>query len=297
MGAAINVDADYKIIARNISRVFRSKRACEKRKAFKAVDNINLWVKDGEFVTIVGPSGCGKSTFLDILAGLSDPTSGEIYIDGEKITGPSLDRGIVLQGYALFPWRTVKQNIEYGLEIKKVPKKERHEVSTRFIELVGLSGFGDHVPHELSGGMKQRVALARALAYDPKVLLMDEPFAAVDAQTREILQDELLSIWEKTGKTIVFITHSIEEAVFLADMVVVLSPGPGTVKAVVPVELPRPRRIRDIRNSIDFSRISGEVWNLLHGIEIPAAGNGLVPVYGGAVSFEAEKRHLDSAAL
>jgi NitT/TauT family transport system ATP-binding protein len=296
MRSAINADAGYKIFARNISRVFRSKRAGEKRKEFKAIDNINIQVKDGEFVAIVGPSGCGKSTFLDILAGLSDPTSGEIYIDGEKITGPSLDRGIVLQGYALFPWRTVRQNIEYGLEIKKVPKKERREVSVRFIELVGLTGFEDHFPHELSGGMKQRVALARALAYDPKVLLMDEPFAAVDAQTREILQDELLSIWEKTGKTIVFITHSIEEAVFLADTVVVLSPGPGTVKAAVPVELPRPRRIRDTRNSIDFSRISGEVWNLLHGIEIPAAGNGLVPVYGRPVSFEAEPPNLDSAA-
>jgi NitT/TauT family transport system ATP-binding protein len=297
LGTAINADAGYKILARNISRVFRSKRAGEKRKEFKAIDSINIQVRDGEFVTIVGPSGCGKSTFLDILAGLSDPTSGAIYIDGEKITGPSLDRGIVMQGYALFPWRTVRQNIEYGLEIKKVPKRERREVSARFIELVGLTGFEDHFPHELSGGMKQRVALARALAYDPEVLLMDEPFAAVDAQTREILQDELLSIWEKTGKTIVFITHSIEEAVFLADTVVVLSQGPCTVKAAVPVELPRPRRIRDTRNSIDFSRISGEVWNLLHGIEIPAVGTGLVPVYGGAANFEAEKRNLDSAAL
>jgi NitT/TauT family transport system ATP-binding protein len=297
VSTAINVNAGYKILARNISRVFRSKRTGEKRKEFKAIDNIDLRVRDGEFVTIVGPSGCGKSTFLDILAGLADPTSGEIFIDGRKVTGPSLDRGIVLQGYALFPWRTVRQNIEYGLEIKKTPKKERRGISTRFIELVGLTGFEDHFPHELSGGMKQRVALARALAYDPKVLLMDEPFAAVDAQTREILQDELLDIWEETKKTIVFITHSIEEAVFLADMVVVLSPGPGTVRAVVPVELPRPRRIRDVRNSIDFSRISGEVWNLLHGIEIPVAGNGLVPVYGGAASFEAEKRNLDSAAL
>jgi NitT/TauT family transport system ATP-binding protein len=295
LNTVINADAGYKILARNISHVFRSKRAGEKRKEFRAIDNITLRVRDGEFVTIVGPSGCGKSTFLDILAGLSDPTSGEIFIDGQRVTGPSLDRGIVLQGYALFPWRTVRQNIEYGLEIKKTPKKERRGISARFVELVGLTGFEDHFPHELSGGMKQRVALARALAYDPKVLLLDEPFAAVDAQTREILQDELLGIREKTKKTIVFITHSIEEAVFLADLVVVLSPGPGTVRAVVPVDLPRPRRIRDTRNSIDFNRISGEVWNLLHGIDIPPVEGGFVPAYTEGAG--AEKRGLDSAAL
>jgi NitT/TauT family transport system ATP-binding protein len=218
-----------KIVARNISRIFYIKRSGNERTAFTAVENLNLAVKKGEFVTIVGPSGCGKSTFLDILAGLSEPTTGDVYIDGNKVTGPGLDRGIVLQGYALFPWRTVRQNIEYGLEIKKIKKAARREISEHFIDMVDLKGFENRYPYELSGGMKQRVAIARALAYDPEVLLMDEPFAAVDAQTRELLQEELLRIWHKTGKTIIFITHSIEEAVFLADRVVVMGTNPGTM--------------------------------------------------------------------
>jgi len=255
---------NYKIVARGITRSFTVRRAGEGKREFTAVDNLNLKVKKGEFLTVVGPSGCGKSTFLDILAGLSEPTSGEIFIDGRKVKGPALDRGIVLQGYALFPWRTARQNIEYGLEIKRVPKAERHEISNRFIDLVELNGFEDNYPYELSGGMKQRVAIARALAYDPEVLLMDEPFAAVDAQTRETLQDELLKIWERTDKTIIFITHSIDEAVFLADRVAVMSTNPGTIKAYVDVDLQRPRRVGDTKNSIDFNWLTGEVWKLLH---------------------------------
>ncbi|MDR1930248.1 MAG: ABC transporter ATP-binding protein [Treponema sp.] len=286
---------DYKIAARNIGRIFHIKRAGEERREFKAIENMNLNVMKGEFVTIVGPSGCGKSTFLDILAGLSEPSGGEIFIDGRRVTGPALDRGIVLQGYALFPWRTVRQNIEYGLEIKKVKKHERRAISGRFIKLVDLKGFEDSFPHELSGGMKQRVAIARALAYDPEVLLMDEPFAAVDAQTRETLQDELLNIWEKTGKTIIFITHSIEEAVFLADRVAVMSTNPGTIKALVRVDLPRPRRMGNVRNSLDFSRITGAVWNLLHDHEGGEKRDGQRPwpIQG---YNEAEKRNADSAA-
>jgi NitT/TauT family transport system ATP-binding protein len=286
LNTVINFDTDYKIFTRNISRIFRSKRTGEKKKECKDIDNINLWVKDGEFVTVVCPSGCGKPTFLDMLAGLSEPTTGEIFIDGHNVTDPALDQSIVLQGHALFSWRTVRQNIAYGLKIEKVSKKDRHEISARFIELVG---FEDHFPHELSGGMKQRVVLA----YDPVVLLMDKTFAAVDAQTKEVLKDELLAIWEKTGKTIVFITHSIENAVFLADRVVVLSPG--TVRAIIPVELPRPRRISNTRGAIDFSRISGQVWNLLYGIDVPAAEGGVIPVYGEEAG--AEKLNLDSAAL
>lgn len=255
---------NYKIVARGIARSFTVRRAGDGKREFTAVDNLNLKVKKGEFLTIVGPSGCGKSTFLDILAGLSEPTRGEIFIDGRKVTGPALDRGIVLQGYALFPWRTARQNIEYGLEIKRVPKVERREISNKFIDLVELNGFEDNYPYELSGGMKQRVAIARALAYDPEVLLMDEPFAAVDAQTRETLQDELLKIWERTDKTIIFITHSIDEAVFLADRVAVMSTNPGTIKAYVDVDLPRPRRVGDTKNSIDFNWLTGEVWKLLH---------------------------------
>ncbi|MDR1388711.1 MAG: ABC transporter ATP-binding protein [Treponema sp.] len=284
---------EYKIVARNIGQIFHIKRAGEGRREFTAVENMNLTVKKGEFVTIVGPSGCGKSTFLDILAGLSVPSSGEIFIDDRKVSGPALDRGIVLQGYALFPWRTVRQNIEYGLEIKKIKRHERRAISDRFINLVDLQGFEDSFPYELSGGMKQRVAIARALAYDPQVLLMDEPFAAVDAQTREILQDELLSIWEKTGKTIIFITHSIEEAVFLADRVAVMSANPGTIKSVVRVDLSRPRRMGNVRNSIDFSRITGAVWNLLHDHETAEKRQ----TRPAAVYSEAEKRNIDSAAL
>jgi NitT/TauT family transport system ATP-binding protein len=255
----------YKIVAKGTGRVFKIKRGGERKRDFTALYNLNLKVKAGEFVTIGGPSGCGKTTFLDIMAGLSLPTSGEIYIDGKRITGPDLNRGIVLQGYALFPWRTVRKNIEYGLEVKKIPRSERRLISDKYIELVELNGFEDRYPHELSGGMKQRVAIARALAFDPEVLLMDEPFAAVDAQTRETLQDELLRVWEKTNKTIIFITHSIEEAVFLADRVVVMSSNPGAIRCFLNIDLPRPRRIRDVRNSDAFNRITGKVWNLLHG--------------------------------
>jgi NitT/TauT family transport system ATP-binding protein len=290
--------AEYKIVAKDISKVFQVKRPGEARREFVAVWNLNLTVQKGEFVTLVGPSGCGKSTFLDILAGLSEPSSGEILIDGRKVSGPALDRGIVLQGYALFPWRTVRQNIEYGLEIKKLKKSERKAVSDYFINLVELNEFADSYPYELSGGMKQRVAIARALAYDPEVLLMDEPFAAVDAQTREVLQDELLTIWEKTGKTIIFITHSIEEAVFLADRVAVMSTNPGAIARIIEVDLPRPRRSGDIRKSIDFSRITGVVWNLLHeGGAKKEAEDASAPPYRG-VSYGGELRQdLDSAAL
>ncbi|WP_150267110.1 ABC transporter ATP-binding protein [Paenibacillus tepidiphilus] len=253
----------HKISVSGVTRVYtrRSSEGAESR--FTALENISLTVRAGEFLTIVGSSGCGKSTLLDLIAGLAAPTAGELFIDGKKITGPALDRGIVMQGYALFPWRTVRRNVEFGLEIKKVPKKQRGAISDHFLQLVGLGGFADRYPYELSGGMKQRVAIARALAYDPEVLLMDEPFAAVDAQTRETLQDELLQIWEKTGKTIIFVTHSIDEAVALADRVVVLSPNPGRVREIVPVPLERPRRVADAQAAPEYSRIRHRVWELL----------------------------------
>jgi NitT/TauT family transport system ATP-binding protein len=279
-----------KIEIRDINRVFPTRnRGGDGPKEFVALKDLNLKVSKGEFVAIVGPSGCGKSTLLDILAGLAQPTSGAILIDGKKVTGPALDRGIVLQGYALFPWRTVRQNVEFGLEIKKIPKAERKVISARYINLVGLDGFGDHFPHELSGGMKQRVAIARALAYDPEVLLMDEPFAAVDAQTRETLQDELLRIWEETGKTIVFVTHSIEEAVFLADRVAVLATNPGTVKEVLDIDLPRPRHNSDIRSSAEFGWVRHKVWELLQNREIKAEGPlAYEPSVVNAISASAE---------
>ncbi len=258
------IETTDKIVVKNVAKVFNIKnRNTSDNKDFIAIENINLTVREGEFLTIVGPSGCGKSTLLDMIAGLSHPNSGEMYIDNKLITGPALDRGIVLQGYALFPWRTVQQNVEFGLETKKVPKGERSRISAEFINLVGLNGFEDRYPYELSGGMKQRVAIARALAYDPEVLLMDEPFAAVDAQTREILQDELLRIWEKTHKTIIFVTHSIDEAVGLADRVAVMSVNPGTIREVIEVKLPRPRRIGDVRSSVEFSWITHKIWELL----------------------------------
>lgn len=250
-----------KIDVRNVGRVYRVKRGGSKAKEFIAVKDVNLTVKQGEFLSIVGPSGCGKSTLLDMLAGLAPVNSGEIFIDGKLMTGPDLDRGIILQGYALFPWRSVRQNVELGLEIKGVPKKDRGAISDKYINLVGLQGFSDRFPYELSGGMKQRVAIARVLAYDPEVLLMDEPFAAVDAQTRETLQEELLQIWGKTGKTVVFVTHSIDEAVFLSDRVAIMNSNPGSIKEVVSIPLPRPRQ--GLRTSPEFNRIRQQVWELL----------------------------------
>lgn len=251
-----------KIVARNIRRVYHIKgKDGKKTTEFEAIKQLDLTVKQGEFLAIVGPSGCGKSTFLDVIAGLAKPSSGEIFIDGKLIKGPALDRGIVMQGYALFPWRTVRKNVEFGLEIKNVPKQDRGKISQKYIEMVGLKNFADRYPHELSGGMKQRVAIARALAYDPEVLLMDEPFAAVDAQTRETLQEELLRIWEQTKKTIVFVTHGIDEAVFLADRVAVMSSHPGTIKDIVTINLPRPRD--GIRSSADFGWIRHKIWELL----------------------------------
>jgi len=259
-----------KIVARNIRQVYKIKDSDGSGVAeFVAIKQFDLTVKQGEFLAIVGPSGCGKSTFLDMVAGLTKPNSGEIFIDGKLITGPALDRGIVLQGYALFPWRTVQKNVEFGLEIKKVPAKERQEISKRFIELVGLEKFADRYPHELSGGMKQRVAIARALAYDPEVLLMDEPFAALDAQTREILQEELLRIWETTKKTVIFVTHGIDEAVFLADRVAVMTANPGTLKEIVEIDLPRPRD-NSVRSSAEFGWFRHKIWELLQGEQIVA---------------------------
>jgi len=261
--AKIITESD-KIVINNVNMNFEIKRNNNGQdETFQALRDVNLTVKDREFLTIVGPSGCGKSTLLDLLAGLTRAESGEITIDNKLITGPALDRGIVLQGYGLFPWRTVRRNVEFGLEIKGVSAKDRREISDNFIRLVGLNGFEDRYPYELSGGMKQRVSIARALAYDPEVLLMDEPFAAVDAQTRDLMQDELLRIWEETHKTIVFITHNIEEAVGLADRVAVMSGSPGTIKEVINVNLPRPRRISDVRNTADFNLIAHHVRDLL----------------------------------
>ncbi len=231
-----------------------------------ALLDINLDVADKEFVCFIGPSGCGKTTLLRITAGLEKPDSGTLTVNNEPITGPGPDRGMVFQEYSLFPWRTVLKNITFSLELKKIPKSEREKIARDFLELVGLSKFADSYPHELSGGMKQRVAIARALVNDPDVLLMDEPFGAVDAQTRNRLQHELLNIWEKKKKTVLFITHSVDEAVFLADKVVVFTARPGRVKEVISIDLPRPRE----RTSFEANAVREHLLATL-GAEIQAA--------------------------
>jgi len=238
---------------------------------FTALDDVSFDLAEGELLVLVGPSGCGKSTLLDLLGGLTAPTSGRILLDGRPVTGPGLDRGIVFQQYALLPWRTARANIEFGLEAEGLPARTRREVADHHLELVGLAGFGDRYPHELSGGMKQRVAIARSLAFDPEVLLMDEPFAALDAQTRESLQDELLRIRLETGKTILFITHGIDEAVYLGQRVAVLTPRPGRVKTIVDVDIDR--TVDDVRSSEEFRHHRHIVWTELHSETDPAAGS------------------------
>ncbi|HYN97949.1 MAG TPA: ABC transporter ATP-binding protein [Pilimelia sp.] len=228
-----------------------------------ALSDVDLTIAGGEFLVIVGPSGCGKSTLLEMLGGLAEPTAGRVLVDGAPVTGPGLDRGIVFQQYALFPWRTARGNVEFGLEAKRVPRRERAARARDYLDLVGLAGFHDRYPHELSGGMKQRVAIARSLAYDPAVLLMDEPFAAVDAQTRDGLQDELLRIWERTGKTILFITHGISEAVYLGQRVAVMTSRPGRIKQVIDIPLTGRTGKGDLRSSPEFGRYRHEIWSLL----------------------------------
>jgi NitT/TauT family transport system ATP-binding protein len=226
------------------------------------LEAVNLIAGGGEFVSIVGPSGCGKTTLLQILDGLLLPTRGHVLVDGRPVDGPGRDRAVVFQDPALLPWRTVLRNVTYGLECLKVDAREARRAAEWWLDFVGLSGFGLHYPYELSGGMQQRVNLARALAVDPSILLMDEPFAALDAQTRESMQAELLAIWERSPKTVVFVTHDIGEAIFLADRVVVLSSRPGRVRAAIPVPLPRPRE-DSLRQGAWFRDCVGHIKALL----------------------------------
>ena len=226
------------------------------------LDGVDLNIRKGEFITLVGPSGSGKSVLLDIIGGLTQASKGIVQLDGTTITRPDPKTGYVFQQYALFPWRTALSNIEYALEVRGVPKRERTDRARYFLALFGLSGFEDRYPNQLSGGMQQRVAIARALASNPEVLLMDEPFAALDAQTREILQSELLKIWEKINTTVIFVTHSIDEAIYLADRIVVMTARPGTVKEIIDIDLPRPRD-GDIRSSTEFNAHRARVWEAL----------------------------------
>ena len=223
-----------------------------------ALDPTDLSVEDNDFITILGPSGCGKSTLLRIIAGLDQPTSGFVELDGSRVSRPGADRGMVFQSYTLFPWLTVKKNICFGLREKGVPAKEQSEIATYFMEQVGLTQFANHFPRMLSGGMQQRTALARALANDPKILLLDEPFGALDHQTRSLMQELLLSIWEKHRKTVLFVTHDIEEAIFMANRVLVMTARPGRIKADVPVSIPHPRDY-NIKTSPDLAALKEQL--------------------------------------
>jgi ABC-type nitrate/sulfonate/bicarbonate transport system ATPase subunit len=228
-----------------------------------AVKDISLSVTDGRFMSIVGPSGCGKTTLLNIVAGFIATSSGSVLIDGKAISGPGPDRGVVFQSYALFDWLTVRENIEFGPRMAGVKARERSQRADTFLSMVGLRKFANRYPYELSGGMRQRVAIARALANDPEILLMDEPFASLDAQTRELMQEELLKIWEATGKTILFITHSVDEAIYLSTDVAVMSYRPGRIKQMFPVALPYPRADYSIRTDERFLQLKVAITELV----------------------------------
>lgn len=227
-----------------------------------ALEDINLSIETGEFAVVVGPSGCGKSTLLNIVAGLERASSGSVRLQGREITGPGADRGMVFQSYTLFPWLTVRKNIEFGLRLRRVPAKKRLTVARRYLELVGLHDFENALPKELSGGMQQRVAIARVLANQPQMLLMDEPFGAVDAQTRLLLQELLLDVWRAEQSTVLFITHDIDEAILLADTVYIMSRRPGAIKEHIPIPLSRPRD-HEATVSPEFMRIKRRIMGLL----------------------------------
>ena len=246
------------IAARDITMVFAGRAG-----PVKALDDVTVEVPDGHFACLVGASGCGKSTLLNIMAGLVRPTSGTVYVDEEPVVGPGTDRGMVFQSYTLYPWLRVRENVEFGPSLKGVAKGERRKIADALLEEMGLSEFARAYPKELSGGMKQRVAIARALANEPKVLLMDEPFGALDALTRSSAQRFLTEIWEHHRRTIVFVTHDIDEAVFLGDTVFVMSPRPGRVREIVPIDIPRPRSFDDL-GSPHFAELKHRILSLIY---------------------------------
>ncbi len=234
-----------------------SKEYIQNNSTFKALDNVSLQIEKGEFLCLLGPSGCGKTTLLNSVAGFEKINSGSIEINGKQVLEPSISNVTIFQNYGLLPWRTVQKNVELGLESKKLSKKERHDIASKYIGLVGLSKFSKSHPSQLSGGMQQRVAIARALAVDPEIIFMDEPFGALDALTRLKMQDEISNIWEQQKKTIIFVTHDIEEAVFLADRIVIMTPNPGKIKSIISVPLARKRD----RTSHDFLKIRDRVFS------------------------------------
>ncbi|HBR01995.1 MAG TPA: nitrate ABC transporter ATP-binding protein [Ruminiclostridium sp.] len=247
-----------KVKIRNVTKTYSSKRG-----DVIALNGFNLDIKENEFICVVGPSGCGKSTMLNILAGLDNATSGEILVDGNVIHGPSPDRGVVFQQYALFPWLTVKKNVEFGLRLKKLSRQEVSDIADHYIEMVGLQDFKNSYPKELSGGMKQRVAIARAYAMQPKLLLMDEPFGALDAQTRTQLQSELLKTWEEERRTCFFITHDVEEAVILAQRVIIMSARPGRIIDIVDIDIPYPRN-QETKMEPKFFELKNKIWSQVY---------------------------------
>ncbi|MCK4269627.1 MAG: ABC transporter ATP-binding protein [Methanogenium sp.] len=244
-----------KVAIEDVNRVFER----EDTEPTIALENINIEIKEKEFICLVGPSGCGKTTLLRIIAGLEQVSSGAVRLNNDVITAPNPKLGMVFQEYSLFPWRTVSKNITFGPEMQDIPKDEQKKVADYYLKMVGLEQFRDAYPHELSGGMRQRVAIARALANDPKVLLMDEPFGALDAQTRNVMQKELLEVWKKTQKTIIFVTHSVDEAVYLADRIIVMSPSPGRIIEDIRVEMKRPRD----RTNTEFAELRRHVLRLM----------------------------------
>lgn len=247
-----------KISVRDVHKVFPLKS-----EDFVALDRVRLDITDNEFVTVVGPSGCGKSTLMNILAGLEAPTDGTALVDGAPVNGPGPERGVIFQQYALFPWLTVRKNIEFGLKIAGLGRAERRERADYFIRIVGLEQFADALPKMLSGGMKQRCAIARAYAVNPSILLMDEPFGALDALTRVTLQEQLLETWSREKRTVMFITHDVDEAVFLANRVVVMAARPGRIYDVIDVDLPYPRT-EEVRLSPEFGELRNRVWHAVY---------------------------------
>lgn len=229
----------------------------------RALADVNFSVRENEFVSIIGPSGCGKTTLLKLIDGLVPCDGGEIVVNGKTVSAPGPDRAVVFQTFALLPWRTVLANVEFSLELRRMPKAERTETARNYLKRVGLEEFENHYPHELSGGMQQRAGLARALAVNPMILLMDEPFGSVDAQTRQLLQEELLELWQRERKTVIFVTHSMDEAVYLSDRVVVMTPRPGRVAEILEVPLPRPRNTDAVRRDPTFVDLTNYIWETL----------------------------------
>jgi ABC-type nitrate/sulfonate/bicarbonate transport system ATPase subunit len=256
-----------KLLIEGVSRIFPGIRGGRSTRALKPV---TLAVASNDFITILGPSGCGKSTLLRIVAGLDRPSAGRVLLDGRDVRGPGSDRGMVFQSYTLFPWLTVSENIAFGLREKRMAEAKRREVVAAYVDKVGLHGFEHHFPKQLSGGMQQRTAIARALANDPEILLLDEPFGALDNQTRSLMQELLLGIWERERKTVLFVTHDIEEAIFLASRVVVMTARPGRIKADLPIDLPHPRHYT-VKTSPDFSALKAKLTEEIRAEAVLAA--------------------------